>query len=277
MQHDALAEHQIEVDLAGRTAHRAVAHERRLRREALGDALRGRARDRIHAEPRRDAARGRTHPCREVGSVHQHRIAAQREQLVHHLRPPDDVDRAHARKTREPDQIPPAAGVGRVLHQPVPRLQRCEILEQHRSRRAVDRQQRELRGVALGRGQAISAPATQPLPEGAAAERREHAVAGREARIAPRALDAADALETRRARQRSAEGRRALDGAQVGDVHRGRLHAHHDLALGGIAGILLHDAQHLARRAVGLVHRGAAQRMPRSVMRAIASACRARK
>jgi hypothetical protein len=116
-----------------------------------------------------------------------------------------------------------------------------------------------------------------PFAEGAAAERREHAVAGREARVAPRALDAADALEPRRARQRLPEGRRALDGAQVGDVHRGRLHAQHDLALGGVAGVLLHDAQHLARRAVGLVHRGAAQRIPRSVMRAIASACRARK
>ena len=86
---------------------------------------------RIGAPPA--AARARSG---EIGPVRQHDIGAERPQLGRHIVAPHDVDRAHAARLRQHDQMPPDRRIGDVLDHPVAGLQRDMVLEQQAARSA---------------------------------------------------------------------------------------------------------------------------------------------
>src|SRR5262249_48832032 len=81
---------------------------------------------------------------RYIGRIDYDDISADRLELGHKLRPPDDVYSLQAARFRKRDDPTPDPGIGRVLHHPLARLQVDVLAEQQRRGRRIDRQHCQL-------------------------------------------------------------------------------------------------------------------------------------
>ena len=68
-----------------------------------------------------------SYPPRDVGRIDEDDISADRLELIHEFRPPDDVDGLQAARLREGDHPPPDSGIGGILRNPVTRFHLDEI------------------------------------------------------------------------------------------------------------------------------------------------------
>jgi hypothetical protein len=140
------------------------------------------------------------------------------------------------------------------LDQPVACVERDEIVKKNGSSRAIDGQQAELRGIALGRRHATTRGASHLLTKSTRRQPRKDAVTNRISRDGcAHAQDAADPLEPWGTRQRISEHIRALDGAQISDMHRRRFHSDDDFIRSRIFLVDLDYAQYIARVTKALV------------------------
>ena len=219
----------------------------------------------------------------QVRAVEQHEVAAERLEFAHQALAAHDIQRTQAALPGQLDQVTADARVRGVLDHPLARLERHEVLEQEACGRRVDRQQRELRRIALRGRHAVGRAREQPLGKSAGTDRREHPIADPQARhLGTDRGDAADTLVAGRARQWPAKALGALHGAHVGDVDRRGLQPHQHLVgrrRGHCEGL---EPQDLRRLAIAALHPGTQARaahrptpamMPPAVSRASVSRC----
>ena len=108
-----------------------------------------RAADGVDAEHQLGAAGGLAHALVQVGTVHQHHVAAfgldpgHRRLAAHH------VDGLEAAQFGQLDQVATDTGVGGVLDHPVTGLQIDELAEQQGGGRRVDGHHRQLLRVGI--------------------------------------------------------------------------------------------------------------------------------
>src|SRR6202040_2607402 len=76
-------------------------------------------------------------PFRDVRRVDDNEVSADRLELGHELRAPDDVDGLQATRFRKGDDPPSDTGIGGVLHHPLARLQVDILAEQKRRGRGI--------------------------------------------------------------------------------------------------------------------------------------------
>src|SRR5262249_11298154 len=101
----------------------AVGRESRRERAGRGTA------DTIQRQAELGLADGSPDHFRYVSRINDHDISANRLELGHQLRPPDDVYGFQASPFRKPNDPSPNPGISGVLHHPVSRLQVDELAE----------------------------------------------------------------------------------------------------------------------------------------------------
>jgi hypothetical protein len=117
-------------------------------------------------------------PVRDIRRVDDNDVSADRLELGHAFRAPDDIDGLQATRFRESDYPPPNTRIGGVLHHPLARLQVDMLAEQKRRGRGIYRQHRQLPRVRVsGPGGKASCRYDHPLPPGEAGRRRQDPVA----------------------------------------------------------------------------------------------------
>src|SRR5580658_7883404 len=114
----------------GSLAHGRIDHERAVERERRCEHSCRWAADTVEREAELSLSDGSFDLFRYVGRIDDDNVSADRFELGHELRAPDDVYSLQAARFRERDHPSPDCGVGGVLHHPLARLQVDVLAEQ---------------------------------------------------------------------------------------------------------------------------------------------------
>ena len=207
-------------------------------RERRCQHARRRATDAIERQAELRLTDSRFDLVRDIRRVGDNDVSADRLELGHEFRAPDDADRLQATRFRESDYPPSNTRIGGVLHHPLARLQVDILLEQKRRGRGIYRQHRQLLRVCVsGQGGRAVCRYDHPLPPGEAGKRRQDPVAEPDAlHSRPYGPNPADPFIADDGWKRGAECVDALRYDEVVRVDGGILDADQDLVWAGSVG-----------------------------------------